>query len=579
MRRSGVRPRRFLAAAVLLFQFASAAFAEERQPEPSTDAPAAAEPENLVCRPAPGRLQGLAQAPSGTAVIGEILVRNDDVFDPTLPAENRWLFRIANRLHWTTRVPAICSELLFAPGDPYDPQQLAESERLLRGKRYLHDAGVQPIAVHEVPGGAQRVDVGVTTRDVWTLALGVGVGRSGGSNETHFSLRDSNIFGTGRYLSLARDTNVDRTETALAFLDANLLGRHGRLDVQWSDNSDGHERQLELARPFYALDSRWGVGGNVHDLARVDHRYSLGHAFDAFALQRREAEVWGGWSNGLSDAGRATRYRIGLTWSEDRFQAVEGTHEPLPDSQDLIYPWVSVELAEEAFRQEQNLDQIGRTEDVFLGHRATLRLGFTSGELGGLSNSNRPSTFILIADADGGRDLSDRTTLLYSIAASARFTGAGSENVRLGASARLLRRNFGEHLLVASLAYDFARDLDAGEQLLLGGDNGLRGYPLRYQDGTSRLLFTVEQRYFTGWYPFQLAHIGFAGFADVGRTFGEPAVPGSDLGWLEDIGVGLRLAPSRSGLGAVIHLDVALPLAGDSSIQSVQWLVRTRASF
>ena len=47
-------------------------------------------------------------------------------------------------------------------------------------------------------------------------------------------------------------------------------------------------------------------------------------------------------------------------------------------------------------------------------------------------------------------------------------------------------------------------DLDAERQLLLGGDNGLRGYPLRYQAGTSRALLTVEERYYTDWYPFHL---------------------------------------------------------------------------
>ena len=31
----------------------------------------------------------------------------------------------------------------------------------------------------------------------------------------------------------------------------------------------------------------------------------------------------------------------------------------------------------------------------------------------------------------------------------------------------------------------------------LGGDTGLRGYPLRYQNGNQRALFTVEERLYT----------------------------------------------------------------------------------
>lgn len=547
------------------------------------------------CRPADAPQTANAEPPAAGARIGDVLIRNVNVFDPTVPGEDRWLFRLANRLHWRTRVPVVCRQLLFEPGDPYDPQVLAESERLLRANRYLHDAEVRPVAVHDLPGGAQQIDIGVTTRDDWTLAFGLGIGRSGGANETHLMLRDSNFLGTGRYLSLARDSGVDRTETELAYLDANLLGRHGRLEVNWSDNSDGHERHLALARPFYALDTRWGLGFEVQELARVDRRYSLGHSFDAFGLERRAVEVWGGRSRGLNAEGRATRYTAGVTWLEDQFHAVPGTREPLPEPLDWIYPWVGVELTQESFRKEQNLDQMGRIEDVFLGHRASFRLGLASGSFGGSSNADRGTTMILLANADGGRDLS-ANTLLYSATASGRLTSAGSENVRLGGNLRLLHRfsrradhpgpgdgGIGRepspHLLVASLSLDAAHDLDAGEQLLLGGDSGLRGYPLRYQAGTSRALFSIEQRYFTKWYPWKLVHIGAAAFADVGRTFGEPARPGTGQGWLRDVGLGLRLSPSRSGLGAVIHIDLAMPLDGDNSIDHLQWLVRTRASF
>ena len=44
--------------------------------------------------------------------------------------------------------------------------------------------------------------------------------------------------------------------------------------------------------------------------------------------------------------------------------------------------------------------------------------------------------------------------------------------------------------------------LDPDQQLLIGGDTGLRGYPLGYESGTSRGLLTVEQRFYTDWYPF-----------------------------------------------------------------------------
>jgi hemolysin activation/secretion protein len=115
--------------------------------------------------------------------------------------------------------------------------------------------------------------------------------------------------------------------------------------------------------------------------------------------------------------------------------------------------------------------------------------------------------------------------------------------------------------------------------VLLGGDNGLRGYPLRYQSGTGRWLFTAEQRLFTDWYPFQLFNVGAAVFYDMGATFGRDPLGTPSQGLLRDVGIGLRLGNARSARGNVLHIDVARPLDGDPSLRSVQFLIETRRSF
>lgn len=121
--------------------------------------------------------------------------------------------------------------------------------------------------------------------------------------------------------------------------------------------------------------------------------------------------------------------------------------------------------------------------------------------------------------------------------------------------------------------------MDVDNPVMLGGDNGLRGYPLRYQSGDKSLLFTIEQRFFTDWYPFRLFHVGAAVFFDAGRTWGDNPAGSANLGWLKDVGIGLRIGSSRSGLGRVTHIDLAFPMDGDSSIRSVQFLIETKKSF
>ena len=118
-----------------------------------------------------------------------------------------------------------------------------------------------------------------------------------------------------------------------------------------------------------------------------------------------------------------------------------------------------------------------------------------------------------------------------------------------------------------------------GDHLLLGGDNGLRGYPLRFQGGDKRASLTVEQRFFSDWYPFRLFHVGAAAFFDAGRNFGEDALDTPNHGLLKDVGIGLRLGNSRSGLGNIIHVDLAFPLDGPNDLKAMQFLIETRKEF
>ena len=124
---------------------------------------------------------------------------------------------------------------------------------------------------------------------------------------------------------------------------------------------------------------------------------------------------------------------------------------------------------------------------------------------------------------------------------SARISRAGSARGTAIRCSRRPRTTTGApattRLFYSSLQGDLGRALDADNELSLGGDNGLRGYPLRYQSGAARGLLTVEERFFTKWYPWHLFNVGAAVFADVGRTFGARRDRTPQLGTLRDVGV------------------------------------------
>lgn len=526
---------------------------------------------------APSR--SLDTSPAAELVVGEIEIRVGDIFDPSLPGENRLLFRLANRLHSNTRVSVIAQQLLFEEGDRYDEQVVEESARQLREKRYLRDAEIVPV---RYDGG--RVDLAVVTRDVWTLNAGLGLGRSGGVNRTHIQVEDYSLFGTGKGLTALRTTNVDRSSSEINYRDSNLLGGRWQLDAVLADNSDGSRHGLEIGRPFFSLDSRWSVGLKALSEVSVESLYDLGLITDQFGHRRQLLELSGGLSSGrVGD--RVHRWTSGFTYVRDQFEpapslsdgsTVEGLVPGFPpESRTLAYPWVAFDSLEDSYLTARNHDRMDRIEDLDLGRRFHLRLGLSSKTFGATEDT-------LIFDALFGTGLRTTAmhTLLYSSDLSGRWGRNGAENLRLGLGARYYWRNFGDHLFFATLQGHLARQLDSENQILLGGDSGLRGYPLRYQAGERSMLLTLEQRFFTNLNPLKLFRVGVAAFLDVGRVWDEKGAGGpSDLGFLTDVGVGLRLGSTRSGRGSVVHVDVAFPLDGDGSIRSLQWLIKSKESF
>lgn len=89
-----------------------------------------------------------AELESLGARIGAIDIEVEDIFDPAKPGESALPYRLANDLHMRTRADATRSQLLFDETQPYTRQKVAESERLLRGRRYLYDACIEPTCYH-----------------------------------------------------------------------------------------------------------------------------------------------------------------------------------------------------------------------------------------------------------------------------------------------------------------------------------------------------------------------------------------------------------------------------------------------
>jgi hypothetical protein len=521
--------------------------------------------------PAPP-LPSFAEMEAAGARIGEVRVVTQDIFDTADPKENKRLFRWANALHIQTRPGVIERALLFKTGEPLSVRVLDETERLLRSNRYLYDVQFRAMAFHD-----GVVDIDVLTRDTWSLDPGFSAGRSGGANSSGIRLREYNLLGTGISLSFGHSTNVDRSSNEFQFSNDRAFGSWTSLAYSHASNSDGRNDAVSVVRPFYALDTRWAAGITASKDDRIESIYNAGNVVGEYRHRENQAEIFGGWSAGLID-GWVQRYSLGVSLQDDAFAIEPGVVAPaqLAPDRKLVGPFLRYELIEDRYEKELNRNLIGRPEFFALGLNAKLQLGWASTGFGSSENA-----LLFSASVSRGFEPAPNHTLIASAKLSGQSSDGQVQRLRLGAQAQYYLPQGKRWLFYAAGAADALSRPDPNETLLLGGDNGLRGYPLRYQSGTRRALFTVEERFYTDLYVWRLFRIGGAAFLDAGRAWGgqDSGTNTVNPGWLGDAGIGLRIVSSRAAFSNVLHVDIAFPLNATSDISKVQFLVKSKTSF
>jgi hemolysin activation/secretion protein len=519
-------------------------------------------------------IPSFAELESSGAVIGEIRVDNQNIFDVDDRRENNWLFRFANWLHVRTRPEIIRAQLLFASGEPLSVQRIEETERLLRANVYLYEVHIRPVAWHD-----GRVDIEVKTRDTWSLAPTAGLSRAGGTNSGGLGLRDYNVLGSGMRISLASKATVGNSggvsHTGTDFQQSypNAFGDRVAVGYTRSTFDGGNNQGFTVSRPFYALDARWAAGLSASRDNRLFSTSSPDGVTGQYRRRQDKAEAFGGRSKGLID-GWVHRYSAGLSYEKDVYSVDDGAAPPaqLPLDRKLVAPFLRYEVIQDDFAKLTNVDQIGRPEYFSLGFFSSLQVGRALPALGSTQYASLYSgTF-----GKGVRWPSDGI-LLGSASFSGEYADGHADRQLLGGAARYYLRQSSGSVFFSALTADHARFTDGSLPLTLGGDTGLRGYPGSYQSGTQRVLFTAEERFYTDWYPFRLFRFGAAVFYDHGRAWSEPAAAGSR--WLSDIGFGLRIQSARAATGTTLHVDFAFPVHRDPGIKSYQFSFMSKTGF
>ena len=217
----------------------------------------------------------------------------------------------------------------------------------------------------------------------------------------------------------------------------------------------------------------------------------------------------------------------------------------------LGYSWVQPKYIKETY-----IDKMERVEDFNMGNELKLFGGF----MGSGTGSDRDRWLFNAMDQQGLLFTPGRFAL-SQVGMSGRFAGGQLENALLFTNLNLFWKTFWPYpqTWVGHLEANRGHGLDLENQIILGGNTGLRGYKNDSFVGSKSVLLNLENRFFFPGEYFHLFRFGGAAFFDSGSVV--PQEEGITFArFKSDVGVGLRAGSLRSESGNIVRFEVAYAL-------------------
>jgi hypothetical protein len=568
-------PRRIALLVSVLVLFVAPGYAE-----PTT---ATVQEEGLTV-PDPDAPQDAAKPEKEKRYIRKITIKVGDIFEDSNHAYG-WV----NSMKWTTQESVIRTELLFREGDTFDPYLIKQSARNLRLQRFLRQIKITPTF------DGDAVDVAVEARDSWTLIPYVSYSSGTGQKNQGIGISEGNFLGGATRVETRYEQSATRNSFGAAVSDPQFLGTRHNFLLGAADRNDGTTSRFSLGLPFRSLMQRdaWSFDGSTAD--------TIGRLWDAGTetyIFRQHVNTFGAlYTFAGPGAHPATeddpytgiykgqwvlsqRYSVGYAYNDAVFhQATEKDYQDL----DLDPATVSNNPADLAtdrrfsgpLFQYQNInpeyismnyiDRFDRVEDYNLGDESLVNMQIAPRALGSLDNSviataNRskgwkPSNSAFIRGEVGGASTYDSTS--GNVENNLIRTEWKAYSV-LG-DLYMGERFLGRHTFASQFYIDYGDKLYKDRQLLLGADNGLRGYEMNTFEGDKRLVLNLEERSHIADDIFQLVSLGTAVFIDAGGATRDSlgSLFGENL--YGDAGFGLRFCFPRASGGGIARIDMAVP--------------------
>jgi hypothetical protein len=294
--------------------------------------------------------------------------------------------------------------------------------------------------------------------------------------------------GYGTELQVLSESDEDRDSDAVIFRDSNWLGDFKALRLEFADNSDGHLYQASLKRPFVQLDSRYAWETKISSQELENPVYEDGDKVAKVGEKDDSINLAYGWSAGLVD-NSVSRYSLGWFAQQLRYSSVDDSGIELPESVDKYYPYFEYEFLKVKYVEKINFLVMGVTEDIKLGTSMLYRIGWKDEAYDATEEG-----YILGFEYNYGSFISANTMALLELKIDQESNQTIDDTGLLEIEGRLYSYRGENNSYLFRTRFEAAQNPESFERIEVGGDFGLKGYPVRYQNGDRALTLSAEKR-------------------------------------------------------------------------------------
>ena len=470
--------------------------------------------------------------------------------------------------HATTRPEVLLAYVRLEPGKPCIEKERAESERLLRGLRFIASANIRT-----VPDGPGLVRLVIETVDEIPIVIG---GSIDNARVNSVLLGTENFDGRGLSVEVSGERGgAYRNGFGATLAQYGAFGRPYLLVAEAQQRPQGESWKLEISNPFLT-DLQFGgfhtgasSGNAYYHLIRPDDLE------DGARYVRRLSYDFGvGFRIGDPSTRGVVGFLGGLVMGEqvrtgdEAVQLTDSGLTVLPAADTAArrtYPSLSVTrialaggLRKIRFTTVSGFDALTAQQDMATG----IQIGIVAGP-SIAATRGYGDVFVSGELYSGIGDTTRFAELRFSMEGSANQSSQGWQGLVIGSKLALHEKRSSRHTQTVNFEFSAVQHLFFPMNLSFEDhEGGLRGFQQSGAAGGRRAVLRLEDRWVI---PInRRADFAIAGFTDMGKIWAGDAPYGVDTNVNGSVGLSL-LAAYPSGGKRLYRIDFAVPVVGDRS--------------